>query len=258
MTTYNFDIQHYKTKNKRYTMEDYISLYNNKNNNIFFSAVFDGHSGEYVSKYLYDNMYEYFSDNVIERKKNILKIFSNINKDIKKNIGIRAKYCGSTCVCLLINLKTNTLIISNLGDSRAIIINNKKKVVFKTSDHKPNSSKEKNRIKKLGGRVYFDGHVWRIGNLSLSRAFGDLDSHPYISDIPDISIIKCNKNYKYIVLASDGFWDVVSNEKCALLIGDYIKKISIENIPSALVDYAIDKGSKDNISIILIHITINK
>ena len=69
MTTYNFDIQHYKTINKRYTMEDYISLHNNKNNNIFFSAVFDGHSGEYVSKYLYDNMYEYFSDNIIEKKK---------------------------------------------------------------------------------------------------------------------------------------------------------------------------------------------
>ena len=258
MTSYNFDVHNYKVKNKRYAMEDYISLHNNKNNNIFFSAVFDGHSGDTISKYLYDNMFEYFSDSVIKTKKKILQIFSNINNDIKKNIGVQAKYCGSTCVCLLINLKTNQLIVSNLGDSRAIIINNNYKVVFKTNDHKPNISKEKKRIKKLGGRVYFDGHVWRIGNLALSRAFGDLDSQPYISNIPDVSIMKCKKNFKYLVLATDGFWDVVSNEKCALLIRDYAKKISIENIPSALIDYAIEKGSKDNISIILINITLNK
>ena len=43
----------------------------------------------------------------------------------------------------------------------------------------------------MGGTIYFDGYDWRIENLSVSRAFGDFDTKPYITHIPQIyKIIK--------------------------------------------------------------------
>src|SRR5690606_39609294 len=44
-----------------------------------------------------------------------------------------------------------------------------------TKDHKPNWPEEYQRIMALGGKVEFDGYDYRVGDLSVSRAFGDID-----------------------------------------------------------------------------------
>ena len=75
--------------------------------------------------------------------------------------------------------------VYNLGDSRMILCKKSEAHVV-TKDHKPNWPDEQTRIEKIGGKIYFDGFDWRIGDLSVSRAFGDLDNSPYISCKPDI------------------------------------------------------------------------
>ena len=120
-----------------------------------------------------------------------------------------------------------------------------------SQDHKPNSPEERKRIEELGGVVEFDGSDWRIRNLSLSRAFGDLDCKPYVTHLPQIYEYEVNKNDKFLVLACDGLWDVLSNQDVVDFIISCLSIKIKNNIARLLAEYAIEKGSMDNVTVII-------
>lgn len=91
---------------------------------------------------------------------------------------------------------------ANIGDSRAVSIQNKKFVAL-SFDHKPEDRKEKARIQKEGGFV-LDGRV--CGSLSLSRAFGDLQFEGMVSSEPDVSVYS-RRELELVVIGCDGIWE---------------------------------------------------
>ena len=64
---------------------------------------------------------------------------------------------------------------------------------------------------------------------------------------------KINDTFLYIIIASDGVWDAVSEEEIMQMGGD---KLSSDDFSKKIVKLAIDKGSRDNI--ICIVIKLNK
>ena len=70
--------------------------------------------------------------------------------------------------------QTNKVIIcSNVGDSRAVMCDNKGIVIPLSKDHKPNSPVEMKRIRDNGGYISHKG-CWRVeGSLATSRSLGD-------------------------------------------------------------------------------------
>jgi len=131
-----------------------------------------------------------------------------------------------------------------------------------TIDHKPDYFFEKRRIENLGGKIVLsDYDCPRIKGLATSRAFGDLDTKPYVSHIPDIFDYNIN-NIKFLVLACDGVWDVLSNQDVINFINEklYNIKNNIEKydnnnknyIATELAKYAIKQKSTDNISVIIL------
>jgi protein phosphatase 1L len=83
-----------------------------------------------------------------------------------------------------------------------------------TTDHKPNSKEERQRIEKAGGVVVWAG-TWRVaGVLAVSRAFGDRPLKQYVIPTPDIQDEWLSHDDEFLILASDGLWDVVSNQAC--------------------------------------------
>jgi serine/threonine protein phosphatase PrpC len=79
---------------------------------------------------------------------------------------------GATCVFYIIDKTfTNSIYLVNIGDSRAIIFNNKTGLILtETADHNPNNIMERNRIIDAGRYVFF-GRV--DGELAVARSFGD-------------------------------------------------------------------------------------
>lgn len=66
-------------------------------------------------------------------------------------------------------MKNDKLIVANVGDSRCVVCRNG--IALEMSlDHKPEDTKELNRIQKAGGKVTGEGRV--NGGLNLSRALG--------------------------------------------------------------------------------------
>lgn len=79
-------------------------------------------------------------------------------------------------------------------------------------DHKPNSREERTRIEDAGGVVVWAG-TWRVGGvLAVSRAFGDRPLKRYVIPTPDIKDEQLTSADDCLILASDGLWDVVSNQ----------------------------------------------
>lgn len=79
-------------------------------------------------------------------------------------------------------------------------------------DHKPNTREERTRIEDAGGVVVWAG-TWRVGGvLAVSRAFGDRPLKRYVIPTPDIREEVLSEADECLILASDGLWDVISNQ----------------------------------------------
>nr|GMD57611.1 protein phosphatase 2C 37-like [Ipomoea batatas] len=116
---------------------------------------------------------------------------------------------GSTAVVAVVT--PDHIIVSNCGDSRAVLCRNGVAIPLSV-DHKPDRPDELNRIEEAGGRViYWDGPRV-LGVLAMSRAIGDNYLKPYVISEPEITITKRTAEDECLILASDGLWDVVSNE----------------------------------------------
>lgn len=258
----------YSLQGKRPTQEDHhFSCINLNNTNEEYNpynlfGVFDGHGGACVSKYLKTTLPDFF---LIKSKKNIIKnnkdfitnvndIYNFVQYNLKMKHPKAVEYCGSTaCICLnhIDSKNRNILWAINVGDSRAVICNKKGQAVALTSDHKPNETSEKERIEELGGKITFDGSDWRIKSLSLSRAFGDLDCCPYVTHVPSINKYIINSKDKFLIIACDGLWDALSNQEAVEFIRDLQFKGYTGNFAKELANYGLNRGSLDNITVII-------
>lgn len=233
---------------KRPTNEDEHTIIIGKN--LSFYAIFDGHGGGLVSKFLKKNLHKYFTGKKKPpfTKTYIDKAFTDAQNKIVKSLPRMSKLSGSTCLALIKYGKK--VIIMNVGDCRAVLCRNGLAIPL-TKDHKPNWPDEKKRIAKLGGEIYYDSYDWRVGTLSVSRAFGDMDTKPYITHKPDVFRLSLTKKDEFIVLACDGLWDVMCNQEVIQFIYEHP-----ENTAKKLATYAINKkGSTDNVSVMIINTT---
>ena len=245
----------------------YFLNLNGKNeeiNNINFISVFDGHGGKTVSKYLKSVMPKYFAKKVDSKIYNNSKsssklfnyIFNTAQTKLLEKHPKAVNWCGSTALCGLISKHPtqdkNILWIVNVGDSRAVLCNHKGEALQLSKDHKPNCKDEKSRIEQLGGQIRFDGSDWRIRDLSLSRAFGDVDATPYVTHLPQIYKYNLNKKDKFIIFACDGLWDVMSNKKATDYILNLQNKKFNGNYSQKLAEKAIKEGSTDNVTVLVL------
>ena len=211
-------------------------------------GIFDGHGGNDVVKYIKDRLPEIIKSNISKLNNNYDSIetiltssFDKIDNELKF---YDSEHTGSTATILL--FKDNIIYCANVGDSGAYIIydNYLKKISI---DHKCSDPKEEARILNSGGKITKNRVM---GQLVLSRCLGDLYCKKYgVSNIPDISMNKLDSNVKYVVVASDGVWDVVNeNELMNLSKNDK----NADGLCKDLVKLAIDKETKDNVSCIVV------
>ena len=206
-------------------------------------GIFDGHGGNDVVKYIKDRIPEikkYIND-LCPIEKCFINSFNKIDEELKF---YDSEYTGSTATIVLI--QDNKIYCANVGDSRAYIIyNNSIKQI--SMDHKCSVPEEAERILNAGGKITKN----RVqGQLVLSRSLGDLYVKKYgVTNLPDISVNQIDYNLKYVVIASDGIWDVVE-EKMVLNMSKSRK--NAEEFCKDLVKLAIERETKDNVSCIVI------
>jgi serine/threonine protein phosphatase PrpC len=241
---------HYQLGVASYLPKDEDRYILQNNNGFLWASVFDGHGGKEVSTFLKNNaikVYKKVSETASTMEQALAITYDILEKSIKQN---KLK-SGSTGSTLLIHPKSKHLFIAHVGDSR-IIAKKNRNVIALTKDHKPSNMDEYKRIRKAGDNIVYHG-VWRVGSLAVCRVFGDIDvkrNYPSVIATPDISSMSLN-GISYIVLGSDGLFDVCENEEIFGFIESKPNK-NLNDVAKELAIYAKNKGSMDDITILII------
>ncbi|GAB2274413.1 hypothetical protein Dimus_009180 [Dionaea muscipula] len=123
----------------------------------------------------------------------------------------------------------------------------------KKNEKKPDRPDELKRIQEAGGRViYWDGPRV-LGVLAMSRAIGDTYLKPYVSCVPEVTVTARTEDDDCLILASDGLWDVVSNDTAcgvaSICLGGKVLPASMASLlPEAVggvVEVPADKACSD-------------
>jgi len=245
-----------------------ISQAESKSNYAFF-GVFDGHGGneaaEFVSKKLHTNIVgnaKFDKDPEMAIQEGFMKTekeFENVSLENNIHGGV-----GTTaCVCLIVH---QTLFVANLGDSAAILCRNQQPVIL-TNSHTVQHPAERERIQRLGGVIQNGrlGHpLWNpcVVHIGVTRAIGDFyfKSHEWtqgkLSGLiaePEIVKVPLTTDDTFLLIASDGFWDVVSPAEAV-----YFTKNQCQNrldvICQELIELALKRSTLDNTTVLLIRL----
>ncbi|XP_048858636.1 protein phosphatase 1B isoform X1 [Brienomyrus brachyistius] len=235
-----------------------------------FFAVYDGHAGSRVANYCSKHLLEHITGSEgfrgVDRaeptvegvKSGIRAGFLKIDEYMRSFADLRngMDRSGSTAVAVLVS--PEHLYFINCGDSRAVLYRSSH-VCFSTLDHKPCNPREKERIQNAGGSVM----IQRVnGSLAVSRALGDYDykcvdgkgpTEQLVSPEPEVFEMARSEEDQFVVLACDGIWDVMSNEELCEFVRSRLEVTDdLEKVCNAVVDTCLHKGSRDNMSVVLV------
>jgi len=239
----------------RTRMEDASILedqFNGAGNGLF--CVFDGHGGRQVVDFVEKRFAQVLKGELnFDKSRSIDDCLTSayIITDIQsRQANLMQSGCTSiTCLMLKGADGTRRIYSANAGDSRAVLCHGGKTVRL-SQDHKAGDPAEKTRIEELGGFV-MRGRV--LGMLAVSRAFGDHTLKQFVSARPYISKTTLTGDEEFLIVACDGLWDELSDEEAVKLVRDnYYKNKSEMKAANALVQRALDKGTKDNVTVMVV------
>ncbi|KAJ9672589.1 hypothetical protein PVL29_025988 [Vitis rotundifolia] len=182
-------------------------------------------------------------------KESFLKAFKLMDKELKLHPTIDC-FCSGTTAVTLVKQGPN-LVIGNIGDSRAVLatrdVENSLTAVQLTIDLKPNLPREAARIQQYKGRVFAlqdepeVARVWLPNSdspgLAMARAFGDFCLKDFgLISVPDIYYRHLTERDEFIILATDGVWDVLSNKEAVDIVASAPGRTTAAR---ALVDCAV-------------------
>jgi serine/threonine protein phosphatase PrpC len=232
-------------------------------------AVCDGHGGHQVAEYLQT----YFQQRVLSAggaalaanpQQSLAAAVQQLEQEVLQQFPPEChpgdtvpRAPGSTlCAVLLIDDKLHTV---NVGDSRAALVNGTSAVQL-TQDHSPACPAERRRISGTDPDAIskYDDYIY--GSVKLSRGIGcahlkrdssdGSSSSAYIAT-PDVSTRQLQQADDFVVVASDGFWDVADSyvhpARKTLSLGG-----TAASVASLLVQRAKDLGSRDNVTVVVV------
>ena len=244
-----------------------IENFNNDKNQMVFE-IFDGHGGDEMSNYLQMNLAQIYKQNLLLNKGNIILSLKNAFRDaddeMKNQLNIEGLGSTGTLVHIKWESEDDLVVYSaNVGDSRVSLIS-PEHIIRLSYDHRTTDEKERKRILESGLEIIDD----RInGTLMLTRIFGNYEykndeeneeeenssnkgliCEPFISKIN----IDLNIENQFLILASDGIWDTITEEEIQNII---ISHNDTQQICSIVIKNCLRNEAWDNMSIFAIKLT---
>ncbi|KAI3467603.1 hypothetical protein Pfo_024266 [Paulownia fortunei] len=208
----------FSLKGKKKFMEDAHKIVSSSNGNKGFFGVYDGHGGSKAAEFVAENLHV-----------KIFEMLENSSENKEKEEAVKEGYLktdeeflkqglGSGVCCVTALIEGREMVVSNLGDCRAVLCRDGIAEAI-TTDHKPARQDERRRIEDNGGYVEIHRGTWRVhGTLAVSRSIGDVHLKDWVMAEPDTKVIYLTPDMEYLVLASDGLWEEVSNQEAVDIV----------------------------------------
>uniref|UniRef100_A0A5K0WAP3 PPM-type phosphatase domain-containing protein n=1 Tax=Nymphaea colorata TaxID=210225 RepID=A0A5K0WAP3_9MAGN len=158
----------------------------------------------------------------------------------------------------------------------------------------PERPDEMERVEAAGGKIINCDGYRVLGVLATSRSIGTLafdygwilaailpsltinfagDGYlkPYVISVPEVTVTNRTAKDEFLVLASDGLWDVMSNELVCRVARRCLSGAAKKRLPTAeplagrtrsalaaatLAELALNRGSYDNISVVVVDLKL--
>lgn len=221
-----------------------------------FVGVYDGHGGPEASRYISDHLFRHLirlaQENGVMSEDILRSAFSETESGfltlVRRAYAIRPVLAAIGSCCLVGVIWKRTLYVANLGDSRAVMgcLDRSNKIVAEqlTRDHNACMEEIRKELRNLHPEdsqiVVMKHGVWRIkGIIQVSRSIGDaylkrpefaLDPsfprfhlpeplrRPVLRADPSIITRPISPDDKFIIFASDGLWEYLSNQEAVEII----------------------------------------
>eukprot|EP00798_Chlamydomonas_sp_ICE-L_P029577 gene29577-5931_t len=166
----------------------------------------------------------------------------------------------------------NKLHLANVGDCRAVVSDDGEGRAL-TRDHKPPCNPmEKERVELAGWCISIHLKIIRLtsNQCFLATSLGPLekervelaglmmveDSAAVIIAEPDLFLYSVHQDSEFLILASDGVWDTVSNTEAVRQVRRrLVAGASPELAATVLVKYALTMGSGDNVAAVVLRLS---
>ncbi|XP_074588882.1 putative protein phosphatase 2C 78 [Curcuma longa] len=275
-----------------------------------FVGVYDGHGGpeasRFVSHHLFPHLDRFAAEQGGVSAEVIRKAFDATEEEftrlVKRSWPSRPQIASVGSCCLVGAITGDTLFVANLGDSRAVLgrqAMNRKAVVAErlSTDHNVAVEEIRRELAELHPDdkhiVVLTRGVWRIkGIIQVSRSIGDIYlkipgfsrdplfqqfvaplplKRPIITAEPSIQIRKLTPEDLFLIFASDGLWEQLSDEAAVEIVFNNPRAGIAKRLIRAALDEAarkqemryddvkkIEKGERrqihDDITVIVIYL----
>eukprot|EP00923_Selenidium_pygospionis_P036277 GHVN01063622.1.p2 GENE.GHVN01063622.1~~GHVN01063622.1.p2 ORF type:complete len:271 (+),score=28.69 GHVN01063622.1:1802-2614(+) len=230
----------------RNEMEDRFCVF--LDGNEFLCGIFDGHSGEDVAEHCQAALHAVFKNELVNGGTPgacLSRAFAKLDATV-----IEAGLQGGAAVSVVYARRAETPVLhcANVGDVEAFLFD-QKSITALTRRHVASDKSERQRIRNsngfvLGGRVF--------GVINITRALGDSLLKECIIAEPFLSEAAVDgESDAMIVMASDGLWDVCTEEKAREIVDQKTPFPAAK----ALVEYALENESTDNITVAIIRLS---
>ncbi|KAK7388011.1 hypothetical protein VNO78_22811 [Psophocarpus tetragonolobus] len=223
-----------------------------------FVGIYDGHGGPDASRYVCDHLFRHFQAISAEScgvvtTETIEKAFQQTEEGYTALVSglwnARPQIASAGTCCLVGVIFQQTLFVANVGDSRVVL---GKKVgntggmaaIQLSTEHNANLEAVRQELKELHPHdpqiVVLKHGVWRVkGIIQVSRSIGDVYlkhaqfnreplnqkfrlpepmTMPILSANPTILAHALQPNDSFLIFASDGLWEHLSNEKAVDIV----------------------------------------
>eukprot|EP00249_Psilotum_nudum_P018716 c26931_g1_i1 orf=640-1749(-) len=222
-----------------------------------FVGIYDGHGGPEASKFVNANLFSHFTKFASEQggmctevlRKAFCATEEGFESIVVKSWSSKPQIAAVGSCCLVGVLCDGILYVANLGDSRAVMgsaLNATGAVVplQLTSEHNASLEAVRQELRSLhpddSHIVVLRHGVWRVkGIIQVSRSIGDVYlknaefnreplyarfrlsepfKHPILTAEPSIFVHKVQPHDKFVIFASDGLWEHLSNEEAVEIV----------------------------------------
>ncbi|CAN8070735.1 unnamed protein product [Agarophyton chilense] len=216
-------------------------------------AVFDAHgkNGHRMSAFVAQHFTRQFQAALSHKSTSISKALQYSCRQTAASVkasALESFMTGTTLAAAIVH--KGSITCANLGDSRVVVATVRNGIIVPislTEDHIPEVPRERKRIESAGGRVERwtpanldtgPARIWlkdkRLPGLSVSRVIGDTILSGIVSSEPEITSYKLTEQDQFIIVATDGIWNVMSNQDVVQFIAAHGEK-SAQRISEALV-----------------------
>ncbi|XP_075502813.1 putative protein phosphatase 2C 38 isoform X2 [Primulina tabacum] len=244
-----------------------------------FVGIYDGHAGpeasRFISDHLFENMKKFTTDNQ-EMSADVIKNAYLATEEeflslVKKQWEIKPQIASVGSCCLVGIICSGLLYIANSGDSRVVLgrlekVKNEVKAMQLSTEHNASFESVREELHALHPNdpqiVVLKHGVWRVkGLIQVSRSIGDAYlkkqefnrvpllpkfrlpepfEKPILLAEPSIHVQKLYPEDQFLIFASDGLWEHLSNQEAV----DLVNSSPRSGIARKLVKAALQEAAK--------------